>query len=435
MDSHSMDFQEAYSKGNEALKEKNLEEARKYLEIATKLKPNDVYAINKLAMVCKELGDFATAKSLLDNSIGIQRSEGKQEDLYSNYLLGNTYLESGDVDKAIITLEHTVKNNPNDKYALNSLALAYRTKGDYDNCLRILRSDKFDKNDLYYKLSLATVLFENDEIDEAQKLCNEITKVQPNNTQALVLSGRIYIDTGEYPQAHKIFNQVLAIDGKNSDAHYYMGRICLETATEEEAREHFNLALAATEDKASILKNLGVIYYEKGDLVKAEEHFTLALNLDEDDGYTLSQYGKLLIDLNRPEEAVEQLKKAIKFLPDYSFAYYNLAKAYKVLRDFPNAIYNLMFSLNYEPDDVYAVNELGRMFLEVGLNDRALRTYDEILEEYDKNEKFAHLGKAEALFAMGRSEEAKQTIANLKSIARNDKLVLDKINKLLEKYK
>ncbi|MBR4328435.1 MAG: tetratricopeptide repeat protein, partial [Candidatus Riflebacteria bacterium] len=145
-----MDFQEAYSKGSEAFKQKNFEEARKYLEEAIKLKPNDVYAINRLAMACKELGDFERVKTLLGESLDAQKSQGKKEDLYSNYLLGNAYLESGDVDKAIETLTLTVNQNPNDKYARNSLALAYRTKGDYENCLKVLRKSlEKDPDDLY----------------------------------------------------------------------------------------------------------------------------------------------------------------------------------------------------------------------------------------------------------------------------------------------
>ena len=51
-----MDFQEAYAKGSEALKENRLEDARNLLETALKLKPNDIYTMNKLAMVLKEQG-------------------------------------------------------------------------------------------------------------------------------------------------------------------------------------------------------------------------------------------------------------------------------------------------------------------------------------------------------------------------------------------
>ena len=79
-----MDFQEAYSKGNEALKQKNYKEAKKFFETAIELKPNDVYATNKLAMVFKELGDLESAKNLLNGSEGV-----KNKDLYSNYLLMN----------------------------------------------------------------------------------------------------------------------------------------------------------------------------------------------------------------------------------------------------------------------------------------------------------------------------------------------------------
>jgi len=127
-----MDFQEAYTKGSEALKENRLDEARTLLETALKLKPNDIYTMNKLAMVLKEQGDFTGAEALLAGCL-----EVKKEDLYTNYLLGNTYLEQGDVDKAIETLEKTVKMNPSDRYAVNSLALAYRMKRDYEKCIEI----------------------------------------------------------------------------------------------------------------------------------------------------------------------------------------------------------------------------------------------------------------------------------------------------------
>ncbi|MDD2624404.1 MAG: hypothetical protein PHQ02_06240, partial [Candidatus Riflebacteria bacterium] len=106
------------------------------------------------------------------------------------------------------------------------------------------------------------------------------------------------------------------------------------------------------------------------------------------------------------------------------------------IRDFPNAIYNLMFALNYEPDDVYAINVLGRMFLEVGLNDRALRTFQQVIDEFDVNDKFALFGKAEALTAMGRFNQAQEVLMNLRNIAaKTDKNMLNKIDDKLTKLK
>ncbi|MDN5279776.1 MAG: Anaphase-promoting complex, cyclosome, subunit 3, partial [Clostridiales bacterium] len=86
-----MTFQEAYEKGNEALRLNNYDEAQKHFEEALRIKPNDVYTMNKLAMVLKEKGEFDQAMGLLDDSLKL-----KKEDLYTNYLLGNTYLEAGD---------------------------------------------------------------------------------------------------------------------------------------------------------------------------------------------------------------------------------------------------------------------------------------------------------------------------------------------------
>lgn len=171
-----------------------------------------------------------------------------------------------------------------------------------------------------------------------------------------------------------------------------------------------------------------MIYMDKGMHAQAEEHFAMAINLDAEDAFTLSNMGKLLVLQKRYEDGINYLKKAIEVQPDYAFAYYNLAKAYQDCRDFPNAIYNLMFALNYEPDDVYAVNVLGRMFLEVGLNDRALRTFDQVLEEFDAKDKFAMLGKSEALDAMGEPEKALMVLQQLREIARGDKAMLEKVD-------
>ncbi|MFZ5950077.1 MAG: tetratricopeptide repeat protein, partial [Candidatus Rifleibacteriota bacterium] len=108
-------------------------------------------------------------------------------------------------------------------------------------------------------------------------------------------------------------------------------------------------------------------------------------------------------------------------------------KAYQEKKDYPNAIYNLMFALNYEPDDVYAVNVLGRMFLDVGLNDRALRTFDQVLQEFDANDKFALLGKAEALEAMGSIADAAILLQNARKTFSTDKVMLEKIDGRLNK--
>jgi tetratricopeptide (TPR) repeat protein len=94
-----------------------------------------------------------------------------------------------------------------------------------------------------------------------------------------------------------------------------------------------------------------------------------------------------------------------------------------------------MFALNYEPDDLYAVNVLGRMFLDVGLNDRALRTFDQVLEEFDEEDKFALLGKAEALESMGDLEKSMTVLQHARKIASDDKIMIEKIDARIGRIK
>jgi superkiller protein 3 len=174
---------------------------------------------------------------------------------------------------------------------------------------------------------------------------------------------------------------------------------------------------------------------DKGMYKEAEEQFATAISLDGEDAFTLSNMGKLLVLQGKFDEGIGYLKKAIECQPDYAFAYYNLGKAYQEKKDFPNAIYNLMFALNYEPDDVYAVNVLGRMFLDVGLNDRAYRTFDQVLQEFDAEDKFALLGKAQALEAMAEYEEALMVLEQTRKIEDIDKIMLEKIDSSINRIK
>jgi superkiller protein 3 len=178
-----------------------------------------------------------------------------------------------------------------------------------------------------------------------------------------------------------------------------------------------------------------MIYMDKGMMAEAEEQFAMAINLEPEDAFALSNMGKLLVMQGRHDEGIASLKKAIEVQPDYAFAYYNLGKAYQDLHDFPNAIYNLMFALNYEPEDVYAFNVLGRMFLEVGLNDRALRIFDQVLVEIKSDDYYSMLGKAEALEAMQRKNDALMVLGNLKVMVKDDKALLEKVTARINRLK
>jgi tetratricopeptide (TPR) repeat protein len=116
--------------------------------------------------------------------------------------------------------------------------------------------------------------------------------------------------------------------------------------------------------------------------------------------------GKLLVLQKRIEEGIEFFRKAIAAQPDYAYAHYNLGKAYQKVSQFPQAIFHLLFSLKYEPEDIYAVNLLGRTFLMSGLHENALETYQKVLDTMDANDPFAILGIAETFERMNQPEKA-----------------------------
>ena len=87
------------------------------------------------------------------------------------------------------------------------------------------------------------------------------------------------------------------------------------------------LALDSRHAPASI--NLGTLYYNRGEFLKAEQLYRMATEADPDYALAFFDHGNVLDELRRLPEAIEAYKRAVKLMPGYADALYNLALAYE----------------------------------------------------------------------------------------------------------
>ena len=134
---------------------------------------------------------------------------------------------------------------------------------------------------------LAVQNHQNNKLNVAHDLYNQVLKIDPGNVSTLNNLGIIFKKLGEYQKAKGCYEKAIAINPNYADAH----------------------------------NNLGGVFKELREYQKAKECFEKALEIDPLNKLYMTTYGDTLIFLNDKFKGFDYIKKGqgvIKFTPSYS---------------------------------------------------------------------------------------------------------------------
>src|SRR4030042_481545 len=151
--------------------------------------------------------------------------------------------------------------------ALTYLGMISDDKGEYDKAVDFLtRAQTYDRNnpDIYKNLSLA--YRHKKDFDKALERAEKSASLREDDTDAKILMGNIYFETGKYDEAGADSRGVLDKTPDNPRVLYNMGSALMQTGDEFAAVEYFKKAGAADrigEGAHKAYSRLGVIYIER----------------------------------------------------------------------------------------------------------------------------------------------------------------------------
>jgi tetratricopeptide (TPR) repeat protein len=147
----------------------------------------------------------------------------------------------------------------------------------------------------------------------------------PQDANALYLSGLAYLRKGMIPEASAAFLKVTELSPKFAAAHYQLG-VCYERQKEpEKALAAYQKSVELEPSNADVLYNAGLVLFQLGRIDEALPRFEQALALRPDDPAYLEMAGRCYINKADFPKAVDYLEKAksgtvdpdrIKFLED-----------------------------------------------------------------------------------------------------------------------
>ena len=246
--------------------------------------------------------------------------------------------------------------------------------------------------------------------------CNQIFEQDENNSSAYMLKGQALVSNGQYDEGVNYLKRAVEISPEQEEHWVALAENQLSNSLPDKAIQTLRSGLAVVSSKGRVLLKLGEIYstdnptealksYEKAaQLVDSESidqksaydiqyglglsyyklgHLDQALAIFKklQERYPANEkayktYGKLLLDLDQPQDALPLLTKVIDRKPQSADPYLLFADAQLRLGDNHQAAEKaIQDALKFEPDNLQALVLLGEILIIQGKYQKALSSF------------------------------------------------------------
>jgi superkiller protein 3 len=289
--------------------------------------------------------------------------------------LGSLYLsrdENGEAISALVTGSRTLYN----------LAIAYTRVGMYSNAEQAyIESINLVPQNLKARINLAQVYREYlDRPLEAEKVYNEVLKLDNRYAPAYYGLGLLRLKEGERSQALSLLEKSIAYDPTHDKSRKQLAVLLFEEGDLRRARSQLNWMIENSSDLPGAYFYLGRIEYSERNLEKAAESYR---NAFEQSGGThlesLNNLGITLKELGQSSRAEETFRKALEIQPDYANAFYNLGLLYLEEESYSEAQAVFEAAVASDPEFEEAWYNLGIVYGTRGSAYQAIEAYESAL--------------------------------------------------------
>jgi predicted O-linked N-acetylglucosamine transferase (SPINDLY family) len=221
------------------------------------------------------------------------------------------------------------------------------------------------------------VLHQQNKLQEAKVIYEQILAIEPSDFNALQFLGLLYAQTNQFLKAVNFLSKALQINPDNVDCCTNYGNVLQELKRFDEAIGCY--------DKVLRIKKDALTYYNRGSALKELKRFDeslasyeQAININPDaDIY--NNLGYVLQVLNRLEEALVSYDKAISIKLDHAEAYFNRSSVLQELKRFDESLTGYEQAISFKPDYAAAYNNLGNVLKELKRFDESLSSYEQAI--------------------------------------------------------
>ncbi len=210
-------------------------------------------------------------------------------------------------------------------------------------------------------------MLNNGRTSEATHLYIAATKAEPENTEAWLMLGAIYGETGQIDKAINACRYVLKIDNRDVDAYTVLGRLFLNQGNKEDAANCFRSALKYDPDYGDVWEMLANLSGLEKNYEEAELCCRNVIRLTPESADYHIKLCHALMGQKKTEEACKTSNTATRLNPNNPEAWLVKALAQEQNKDPATAKSAYTTVLTLQPNHSEAITGLGRVLTEQNL--------------------------------------------------------------------
>lgn len=219
---------------------------------------------------------------------------------------------------------------------------------------------------------IEVLIFEN-KLNQAEKLLNNLFKLEPNNEELYIQKANIFSKRDNHKQAIKVFKEALNISQDSSELHSLIGMEYLFLDNYEEAKLHFMKCIDLDLEDYSSLYNIIYCFEFLDQTEKAIEYLTWYLDKNPYCEVAWHQLGKQYLEINELEKALTAFDFAIISDDTFVGAYYEKAKVLEKLGRYSESIDQYKLSIAIEGPTAFSYLKIGLCYSKQSNNDEFLK--------------------------------------------------------------
>jgi tetratricopeptide (TPR) repeat protein len=217
----------------------------------------------------------------------------------------------------------------------------------------------------------------------------------------LIEKAMIYHENQALDSAKSLYNEVLILDQDNIQAHHLLGVCCYQEKNYEQALIYFNKAMTLFNKNAQenqkqfnlveLLSNFGNVYFACNDLKQAQQYYMRANELNPQHPPTLNNLGSIMFYQKNYDKASELYDMAIQYDSQFVDAYMNKANLQKTIGEYDDAILYYSKALEIDPKNSSILTGLASVYMARGDYHKAIHIIKKNPHHQDDPNSLFHL--------------------------------------------
>lgn len=327
--------------------------------------PKKVDAYYSLAGIYAARGDLDQAEAMIQKGIAADPTSG-----LGYYYLGKIAVEKKRLDTALQYFQKALSFHPHFEQAHLETARIYELQEKAEESEKIYRFilNEINPRSREAMVRLVQSLIQRKEYDEALHFLDEMVQSDPSNLDISLQQALIWVEKKEYPKAIEKVEAV--IRGRPDDLRLtiYLASLYEESKEYEKAISLYQDILNKDNKLYDVRIRLGALYFYKEKKVdEALEQGELAKQIDDRRTEAYLFNGLVLYEADRFEEAARIFLQGIEKNPKTADLHFHLGATYDKLNRFEDVVQQMEKAIELDSNHANALNYLGYTYAEKGI--------------------------------------------------------------------